>query len=106
LRARGFNWAGSRLGWAERAGDARTRGRDEGLPADFNEKGRDAKQGWDRGDCELRCWAGKGGWLLLLLFFAISFLKQANKFEFKPGLNPNTPKQCTGMNATHIKPQI
>jgi hypothetical protein len=45
LRARGFNWAGSRLGWAERAGDARTRGRDEGLPANFKEMGRDAKQG-------------------------------------------------------------
>jgi hypothetical protein len=48
-RARGVNWDGSRLGWAECTGDARTRGRDEGLPADFNEMGRDAKQGWDRG---------------------------------------------------------
>jgi hypothetical protein len=78
------------LGWVAADG-ARARGKDEGLPADFNEMGRDAKQGWDRGDCGLQCWAGKGGWLLLL-FFSISFLKQANKFEFKPGFESKHPK--------------
>jgi hypothetical protein len=43
-------------------------------------------------------WKGR---LASSFFLSISFLKQANKFEFKPGLNPNTQKQCTGMNATH-----
>jgi hypothetical protein len=50
------------------------------------------------------CGEGLGGRLASSFFLfpiAISFLKQANKFEFKPGLNPNTQKQCTGMNATH-----
>jgi hypothetical protein len=43
-----------------------------------------------------------GGWLPFFFFpIAITFLKQAYKFEFKPGLNPNTQKQCPGMNATH-----
>jgi hypothetical protein len=69
-RAGGVNWAGSRLGWAEHAGDARTRGRDEGLPADFNEMGRDAKQGWDRGGCGLRCWVERE---VVFFFFSTSF---------------------------------
>jgi hypothetical protein len=48
----------------------------------------------------VKAWEGVG---FLSLFFpiAITFLKQAYKFEFKPDLNPNTQKQCPGMNATH-----
>jgi hypothetical protein len=49
------------------------------------------------------CGEGLGGGWLLFFPIAITFLKQAYKFEFNPGLNPNTQKQCTGMNATHTQ---
>jgi hypothetical protein len=69
--ARELGLAGPSAGWAATSGGRRNglRGKPEGLLADFNEMGRDAKQGWDRGDCGLRCWAGKGGWLLLFFLF-------------------------------------
>jgi hypothetical protein len=38
-------------------------------------------------------WAGREvDWLTSFSFFFFFFLKQANKLEFKPGLNPNTQK--------------
>jgi hypothetical protein len=44
--------------------------------------------------------AGRG---LVSSFFlnSNSLSKQANQFEFKPGFESNTQKQCTGMNATY-----
>jgi hypothetical protein len=73
-RAVGLSWAGNEAGPLR----TRTRGGAEGLRADFTGIGPRRKQGWE------------AGWLSS--FFLISFLKQANKLEFKPGLNPNTQK--------------
>jgi hypothetical protein len=81
-----------------------TRGRGERLGAASRlcwKTGRGAHGlGWRWWWAAVKAWEGVG---FLSLFFpiAITFLKQAYKFEFKPGLNPNTQKQCTGMNATH-----
>jgi hypothetical protein len=46
---------------------------------------------------------GRGSGFVFFSFFfqiPISFLKQANNLNSNQDLNPNTQKQCTGMNAT------
>jgi hypothetical protein len=64
---------------------------DEGLPADFVGLGR--CENWAGTEAMRAAVLGwKGRLASSSLFFSNSFLKQANKFEFKPGLNPNTQK--------------
>jgi hypothetical protein len=54
------------------------------------------------GCCGGQGWKGRKakGVVFSFLSNSISFLKQTNNLNSNQDLNPNTQKQCTGMNAT------